>query len=80
MMRAEPATILVIILGSLFFFFLLLPLVATLQRLPKIWREDRRNGMIYLGIVITNSVFFLILWVGLFALIYNATLSGAGGH
>ncbi|MCL5961923.1 MAG: hypothetical protein M1358_21865 [Chloroflexi bacterium] len=64
-MRAEPATVLVVILGSVGFFFLVLPLMVVLARLAAVWRTDRVTGLILAGVVVLTGLFFALFLVGL---------------
>ncbi|MDA8187424.1 MAG: hypothetical protein M0T85_04715 [Dehalococcoidales bacterium] len=64
-MRTEPATVLVVILGSIGFFFLVLPLMVVLANLAEVWRTDRVIGLILAGVVVLTGLFFALYLVGL---------------
>ncbi len=66
-MRTEPATILVIFLGGVFFFFLLLPLAWVLGHLPRLYWYDRRTWLVLVGVVVLTGFFFALLIAGLLA-------------
>lgn len=66
-MKNEPAVILVIILGSFGFFFLLLPLAVVLARLRALWRSDPRTGLVVSGVVVLTGIFFALLILGFVA-------------
>ncbi len=69
-MRIEPATVLVIELGSLSFFFLVLPLVVVLASLRGVWRMSRGTGLVLTGVVVLTAIFFLLLFIGLVAVTF----------
>lgn len=64
-MRTEPATVLVVILGSIGFFFLVLPLMVVLANLAAVWRTDRLIGLILAGVVVLTDLFFALYLIGL---------------
>ncbi len=70
-MKIEPATILVIVLGSISFFLLLLPLAVVLAKLQAVWRTSRGVGFILTGVVVLTAVFFALFYVGLTALTFS---------
>ena len=70
-MRTEPATILVIEIGSVAFFFLILPLAVVLARLPAVWRANRRIGLVLASVIVLTSLFFALYWVGLGAIAFS---------
>ncbi|MHB1134023.1 MAG: hypothetical protein ACYC4L_16775 [Chloroflexota bacterium] len=65
-MRTEPATILGIFLGGVFFFFLLMPLGVVLGRLPAVWRESKRTWLLLAGLIALTGFFFILLIVGFY--------------
>ena len=73
-MKIEPATILLIELGSITFFLLLLPLLVVLSRLGSVWRVDRGMGLILTGVVALTAVFFALFFVGLVAVTFSGRL------
>jgi len=74
--RTEPATILVIEIGSVGFFLLVLPLAIVLARLHTVWQADRGTGLVLSGVVVLTGIFFALYFVGLVAL----TFTGAFGQ
>lgn len=64
-MRVEPATILVVELGSIAFFFLVLPLAVVLANLPRVWRRNAITGAILGGVVALTGLLFAIYLVGI---------------
>jgi hypothetical protein len=64
-MKVEPATILVVLLGSVTFFLLLLPLAVVLARVRAVWRADRGTGVVLAGVIIFTGIFFILFFVGL---------------
>ncbi|MHB0867915.1 MAG: hypothetical protein ACYC66_05750 [Chloroflexota bacterium] len=74
-MKTEPAVVMVIILGSVGFFFLLLPLAVVLARLRAVWQSDRGTGLVITGMVLLTAFFFALLIVGFVAV---ARTGGSG--
>lgn len=70
-MKAEPATILVVILGGTAFFFLVLPLAVTLANLPAIWQANPGVGLVLGVVVVLTGFFFLLFFGGLVALTFS---------
>ncbi|MGE5617864.1 MAG: hypothetical protein ACM3US_01255 [Sphingomonadaceae bacterium] len=68
-MKTEPAVVMVIILGSVGFFFLLLPLGVVLAKLKAVWQSDRRTGVVVSGVVLLTGFFFTLFIVGLVILL-----------
>jgi len=70
--KIEAATVLVVILGSLGFFLLFVPLVVVLVNLPRVWKRSRRMGAFLAGIVLLTGVFFILFIAGLLAITVGA--------
>ncbi len=72
-MKTEPAILLVIALGSVFFFLLLLPLGVVLARLRALLASDRGTGLVILGVVVLTLAFFALYIVGLVAVAFSGS-------
>jgi hypothetical protein len=71
--RPEPATILVVELGSIGFFFLVMPLLVVLSRLPRIWLRSRAVGLILAFIVVLTGVLFALYLVAIAIITFTST-------
>lgn len=68
-MRIEPATILVIVLGSLSITFFLLPLLVVLRRLPDVRQRSRGSWLLLVGITVLTGFFFIVLFAGAYTVL-----------
>ncbi|MDA8219845.1 MAG: hypothetical protein M0Z94_19775 [Dehalococcoidales bacterium] len=60
-MRVEGANVLTVIFGSVFLFFLVVPYVFFIYRMPDVWRESRMTGVVLLAVVVFGAVGFIAL-------------------
>ena len=75
-MHIEAATVLVIIIGSLFVLFLLIPLIIVLVRLRRVWQANRGTGALMGAVVFWTGFLFILLFAAFGALIYEGTTLG----
>lgn len=72
-MSTEPATALVVTIGSGILAFLVFPLLVFLGQLPSIWRTDRWVGALTIAVFVLTGAFFVLFLIGVAAI----TFSGA---
>ncbi len=70
-MKTEAAIIFVIEIAGFVFFFGLVPLVAVVAGLPRVWRQDRGAGLLLLGVLINTALLFAALFAAFAGLLYS---------
>ncbi len=69
-MKPEAAITIAVVMLSVGFLFLVLPLLTVLADLPKVWRASRADGALLSGVLILTGAFFLLFLAGLIVVMF----------
>jgi len=75
-MPIEPAVLLTVEFGSVFFLLQLLPLAYVIYKLPAIWRENRGLALVIVGVVLFTGLLFLLFFTAFITIMF---VTGATG-
>jgi hypothetical protein len=69
--KTDAAVLLVVEMGSVFFFLLLLPLVLFVKQLKPVWLSSRWTGVLLSTVLLLTTVFFALFIAGIIGLTFG---------